>query len=324
MKTSALIHQTLSAPEFHERPPVLVDVGASGGIHAAWRAVAPYSICIGFDPDDRDFSTASGNRGFRECHVVRAIVTDRDAAEHVVHLTRSPYCSSTLMPSQEGLSGYAHSALFEVVGTATVPSTRLDTVLASHRLPRIDWLKTDSQGLDRRVFESLTAEQRTLVMIVELEPGIINGYEGEDKLDDVLEAFDTPDFWCASLQAKGAVRGNASVLARYIGQDAVTSLGASERACAGWVEIEYMNTFTDPGLQGVRDLLLGWVFATIRGHHGFALELADRGVKLHPDDSRFRHLVHHTAQGIRSRHRLGLVGRGMRKLRRMVFGRSTT
>jgi FkbM family methyltransferase len=322
MSTASLIDEILTSREIAARPPVLVDVGASGGIHSPWRPIARHSICIGFDPDDRDFSTTAGNRGFRECHVVRAIVTDRDAAEHTVYLTRSPYCSSTLRPRADVLAGYAHAPLFEVVGTATVPSTRLDTVLSTYGLDRVDWLKTDSQGLDRRVFESLTLEQRQRVLVAELEPGIIDGYEGEDKLSDVLEAFASPDFWCASLVAKGAVRGPADVLAKYLGPSLVSSLPATERTGAGWVEIEYINTFLSPALGNVRDLLLGWVFATLRGHHGFALELADRGATLYADDNRFRQLAARSAEGILFRHRRGLVGRGLHKLRRMVLGGS--
>jgi hypothetical protein len=324
MTTSSLIDQVLSSAEFSDRPPVLVDVGASGGIHASWRPIARCSICIGFDPDDRDFSTDGGNRGFRDCHVVRAIVTDRDAAEHAVYLTKSPYCSSTLRPRTDVLAHYAHAGLFEVVGMTTAPSTRLDTVLAAHGLDRIDWLKTDSQGLDRRVFESLTPEQRKRALVVELEPGVMNGYEGEDKLEDVLAAFATPDFWCASLIAKGAVRGSAAILAKYLGAATLPSLPVTERTGAGWVEIEFLNTFANPGLHTVRDLLLGWVFATLRGHHAFALELADTGCGLFSDDSRFPRLADQSARGIVARHRTGLIGRGLRKVRRMILGSPNT
>jgi len=320
MNTVTLIDRVLSFPELVDRPPVLVDVGASGGIHAPWRPIAKRAICIGFDPDERDFVTDTGNRGFRECHVVRAIVADRDTDEQTVYLTSSPYCSSTLRPRHDELSGYAHAGLFEVVGTATVPSTRLDTVLAAKGLDRVDWLKTDSQGLDQRVFESLTPEQRRRALVVELEPGIVNGYEYEDKLEDVLTAFSNPDFWCASLVAKGAVRGSADVLAKYLGPRMLPSLPVTERTGAGWAEIEYLNTFANPALRTVRDLLLGWVFSTLRGHHAFALELADLGTGLFTHDPRFPMLADHSARGIVSRHRTGLIGRGFRKLRRMMFG----
>jgi hypothetical protein len=36
-------------------PPILVDIGASGSLQKQWRALAPFSICIAFDADTRDF-----------------------------------------------------------------------------------------------------------------------------------------------------------------------------------------------------------------------------------------------------------------------------
>jgi FkbM family methyltransferase len=324
MKTAGLIDSVLSSAEFVVRPPVLVDVGASGGIHASWKPIARYSICIGFDPDDREFSTAGGNRGFRECHVVKAIVTDRDSANSTVYLTKSPYCSSTLRPRLDQLAKYAHAGLFAVVGTTTVPSARLETVLANFGIDSVDWLKTDSQGLDRRVFESLSPELRKRTMVVELEPGIMDGYDGEDKLEDILDVFAGTDFWCASLLAKGAVRGSAKVLERHLGPAMLSSLSTTEKIGAGWVEIEFINAFDNPKLHTARDLLLGWVLATLRGHHAFAIEVADTGNELFPDDLRFRQLLENSAAGIMMRHRTGLIRRGLRKLSRVVFGNSNT
>jgi FkbM family methyltransferase len=316
----SIYEEILASPEFVDRPPVLVDVGAAGGIHAPWRPIARQSVCLAFDPDDRDLAAARGDRGYRRCHVVRAIVTDRDAPAVDLHLTASPHCSSTLRPRADALAAYAHASLFDVVGTAQVPSIRLETALAEHGLERIDWLKTDSQGLDRRVFESLSPLQRQSALVVDLEPGILDGYDGEDKLRDVLDAFDADHFWCAALVARGAVRGSADVLTRYLGGSMLPVLPATERTAAGWVEIEYVNTFRDPAVRGVRDLLLGWVFSSLLGHHAFALELADLGTRLHPADDRFPRLANLSVRGIRGRHRSGLVGRGLRKLRRMIVG----
>jgi hypothetical protein len=49
-----LIRKILSRNEFREQPPVLLDVGASGSIHPKWTAIAPYSVCIAFDADNRE------------------------------------------------------------------------------------------------------------------------------------------------------------------------------------------------------------------------------------------------------------------------------
>ena len=40
----------VTAKLFKEQPFFLVDVGASGGIHAQWQVFMPYLRAIGFDP----------------------------------------------------------------------------------------------------------------------------------------------------------------------------------------------------------------------------------------------------------------------------------
>jgi hypothetical protein len=81
-------------------------------------------------------------------------------------------------------------------------------------------------------------------------------------------------FWMADMTVHGSQRiGDtarkelSSMLARNAHHLVKTS--------PGWAEVTYINTFT--GDWSRRDLLLGWVLATIRGQHGFALELALKG-----------------------------------------------
>ena len=50
----SLLERILSEPELTAAPPVLVDVGAAGGMHRAWRTLAPHAIGIGFEPDTRE------------------------------------------------------------------------------------------------------------------------------------------------------------------------------------------------------------------------------------------------------------------------------
>src|SRR4051812_19447084 len=83
------LDQVLQRPEFVERPPVLVDIGASGQIHHAWKRLARYSICIAFDADDRDFSAAAKrSHPYRTLHLHNNIISDLDRKELDFYLTR--------------------------------------------------------------------------------------------------------------------------------------------------------------------------------------------------------------------------------------------
>ena len=59
-----------------------------------------------------------------------AIVADPLRTEAHFYLTRSPYCSSTLLPDETALADYLFADQFVVEGQATVRATTLEAVLA--------------------------------------------------------------------------------------------------------------------------------------------------------------------------------------------------
>src|SRR5687767_10337238 len=97
-----IISAILESKYFLDKPPVLIDIGASGEINIKWKLVAPYSTCIAFDADDRDFNLKEVNDSrFRKLITINRIVTADDRKELNFYLTSSPYCSSLLMPDYQ-------------------------------------------------------------------------------------------------------------------------------------------------------------------------------------------------------------------------------
>ena len=177
----SLIDEVLARPELVERPPVLVDVGASGEIHRDWAKLAPYALCIAFEPDARELGwVEKQGLGYRRLVVYRAVLTDRETESAEFHLTRSPYCSSTLRPLGDRLAPWSFHALFEVTETTLLSAVTLARVLAEQKVERVDWFKTDSQGTDLRLFRSLGEERLVRVLAAQFEPGILAAYEHED------------------------------------------------------------------------------------------------------------------------------------------------
>jgi hypothetical protein len=312
-----VIHRVLESEELRRQPPVLVDVGASGEVHDAWSPIARWSIGVGFDPDSRERPADEPiSRAFREWHFVPSIVSPRNTDRETLYLTKSPFCSSTLKPLTDELSHYTFSDLFTVIGTTTVLSTTLSDALAKLGLSNIDWLKVDTQGTDWQIVESLPPALRTSMMIVDLEPGVMRAYESEDTLAKVLASFEKSAFWCSSLSSLGPVRGSRPVLSKYLPETMQRHYDRTERPAAGWVNIQYMNSFLDPEIASVRNLLLGWVLATLQRFHPFALELADLGIRRFGDE-RFSLLAEASAAGIRGRVRWSRGTRVFRKIGRL-------
>jgi hypothetical protein len=125
-----IIDTILSREEFRDDPPVLMDIGASGNIHPEWKEISKYSVCIAFDPDEREMGyTTNLNSSFRKLLVIPSIVTERDENSAKFYLTKSPYCSSLLEPDKEALRDWVFSDLFEVNEIKTLNATTISATL---------------------------------------------------------------------------------------------------------------------------------------------------------------------------------------------------
>jgi FkbM family methyltransferase len=273
-----VVDRILALPELEAAPPVLVDVGAAQGIHPPWRRIAKYSVCVAFEADERELdSVTSEAAGFRRLTTYNAIAAERASAAELFHLTASPFCSSRLAPRLDALGRYAFAPLFEVEQTVELRALELSAALAELGLERIDWIKIDSQGTDLRLFRSLSDHLARSVLVAELEPGIIDAYEDEDLLADVLLEMRGRGFWVSELTVRGSTRIDSGLARRAIGDRASRFLDGCHKPAPGWAEIAYFSDFADDEAFGKRELLLGCAFAFLHGHNAFALELATRG-----------------------------------------------
>jgi hypothetical protein len=265
--------------ERHNLHPVLFDVGASGAPRDTWELIARYSTFVGFDADRREIEERTGT-GYRRSVIVNEAVTAEEDKEAVTFfLTRSPYCSSTLEPDLKAQADYAIAEYFEVERKIEASATTLDAVIARLCLERIDWLKVDSQGTDLRLFNSLRPDVRDRVLCVEMEPGLIAGYKGEDVFTDVHRDMVQQGFWLSEANVCGSTRMRRSSMRRL--QQLLPGIDPDgvQRRCRpspGWVEATYLRSIEQLSGRGapVVDYVLLWAFAVMRRQWGFALDVA--------------------------------------------------
>jgi hypothetical protein len=200
--------------------------------------------------------------------------------QQALHLTRSPQCSSTLRPRTAALGEWAFAEFFAVTETRAVPATTLAAALAEQKLGRVDWLKCDTQGIDLKLYLSLPEEWRARMLAVEFEPGLIDAYEGEDKLADVLAAMAREPFWLAELEVGRTPRGRPALLAKRLGAGAVPWVRRLGPGAPAWANARFLrDVAARPDALDRRAYLLAWVFATITGQHGYALTVAAAGAQ---------------------------------------------
>jgi len=279
-----IFNEIFSSKELIAKPPVLVDIGASGKIHSEWKSISRYSICIAFDPDIREMRYLKNIRKkFKELHIIDKIATHKSDKNIDFYLTDSPFCSSTLRPNMKELNNYSFSNLFKIVDKKRYEAVNIKRVINNLKTSSIDWFKTDSQGTDLKLFKFLDEKIIKNILVADFEPGIINAYEGEDKLYSVMEYMDNQPFWICSMTVNGPERVKQSFLnneniAKYFKY----GNGLCDSS-PGWAEVTYFNNFEAIKPLTRRKLLLGCVFAIIKNQLGFGLELAYKGEKLYND-----------------------------------------
>ena len=268
-----IIKKILRMEVFQSRPPLLIDVGASGELNRKWRLIAPYSICIAFDADDREFHISEHtDKTYKKLIVFNRVVTSEPTEKADFYFTRSPFCSSLLQPDNEKLKPWSFSSLFEIQKKVQLEAITLSQALSQINIDYIDWFKTDTQGTDLSLFKTLPAHLSRNILVAEFEPGIIDAYFMEDKLYSVMEYLHKNGFWLSSMEPKGTQRLNEEYKNRF-GDFAVRKI-IKRSPC--WVEVSYLRELysTDE-----RQILLLFIFALLEKQYGFALEIADWGSK---------------------------------------------
>lgn len=278
----SLVDRIFQEPELKAAPPVLVDVGAAGGVTPIWRSIARHSIGVGFEPDARDATRlGAASRVFGRWIYCQGLVAPAVSGDgrKAFHLTQSPHCSSLLRPRADLLQDWLFADFFKVDKITDMPAVTLPSALSAYGIERVDWLKCDTQGVDLGIYRSLPAVWRQRMLAVEFEPGLIDAYEGEDKFWQVLQAMEAEPFWIAGLQVCGTQRGNAEQFRVLLGPKTTKWIGRLASTSPGWVNVRYLRDHAkEPEVLDRRGFLLAWVFADLLGEHSHGLMVARAGL----------------------------------------------
>lgn len=271
-----IVNDLLSSLGIH---PVLVDIGAGGALPQIWDRIASSSIYMGFEPNEKEIPAIPTGRFYKEIMVNKAVTCDPQKNSVLFYLTKSPACSSTLRPDEKSLANFLFYDLFTVEREAVVGAATFDSILASRSLPCVDWFKTDSQGTDLRLFNSLKDEIRSRVLAVDIEPGLIDAYIGEDLFVDVHRNLTQNGFWLSDLNIGTAVRMRKSTLQEVVSAHNDINYHVLEnrvKKSPGWCEARYLRSLEWLAQKGFakRDYILLWAFAFLDDQLGFALDIA--------------------------------------------------
>jgi len=263
-----LLDKIFLSPYFESKPLVLLDIGASGGIHEKWKTIAQHAVCICVDADSRDFTTGSSSSPYQKVVRVDKVITAEKKDSCTFYLTKSPYCSSSLRPDLEGVSNWIFAEYFQVEKEVDLPAVTLEQVCNENQISYIDWVKLDSQGTDLRLFNAIPEPVKNKVVVAELEPGIISAYQGEDKLYTVLGTFDKLGFWLSDFKVKGVQRGTNELTAKF----GTYRVDHFIRTSPCWGELTFLR---ETNKLEIRELLVLLAAAIVEFQYGFAIQVCD-------------------------------------------------
>lgn len=294
-----IIEKLLNTEELINQPPVLIDIGASGQLNKDWEKISKYSICLAFDADERDFEyTKNKNKSFKKLHIVNSIVADFSKEKSDFYLTKYPHCSSLLEPNFDELQNWAYGKFFEIQEIVQLKTTSLKDSLDDLGLDYVDWYKSDSQGIDLRLFKNLGEPIYSNVIVAEFEPGFINTYKNEDLILEILEFISsTNKFWLSDFIVKGSQRVSSNLFNELFGLGIKNKLAKHlVRKSPGWAEVIFFNNFNQDNITK-RNLYMAWIISTIKNQHGFAVEIAEKA-KLKYNEVIFDELINHSKNGM--------------------------
>jgi len=172
---------------------IWVDVGAhEGETTFPYAAADPSLLVYAFEPNLHAASRIMGR--LRNYVVLPIAVAERDGSAEL-QLNAYEQSSSLLPADQAGVKSWITEQKFNVVGTVTVPTMRLDTFMNGAGIASIDYLKIDAQGLDLQVVKS-AGERLKDVVKVQLEATTVSyrQYEGAPGKEVIIDYMESKGF----------------------------------------------------------------------------------------------------------------------------------
>jgi FkbM family methyltransferase len=183
-------------------PKVIYDIGAyRGGWSKAASEVFPAAEFVMFDAnaDNESHLAATGRR------YLIAALSSEDVAEKPLFLPQTGDSTGTSL-YVENTSHYAK----ENLQVRTVPTMRLDSIVAKQRLPRPDLVKLDVQGAELDVMKGAMDALSTCNAMI-LETSFVTYNKSAPLIADVLAALDRAEWKCVDICELHRTKGDVAL-----------------------------------------------------------------------------------------------------------------
>lgn len=247
-----------------------LDLGASGGSYTPFQRVKDFSHIIEVDPDNREFNSRSDKH---TTIIPAAVAADNKADSILLHLTKSPYCSSSLLPNMERLQNFSYAEKFEVLKTIKVPATSLDSIVKETG-KKLNWIKLDTQGTELGILKSLGDENWPELLCCDIEASLYEHYHGACTLPELHEFMLSKGFAISTIKNQERIR----MTPQQFGQ--LYNIGISYKALSKWPtssEIRYIRSIDHSAtISDIANAIKLWTISYHNHDYSYCFFLADK------------------------------------------------
>jgi FkbM family methyltransferase len=174
-----------------DNPLIIVDVGASGGIHERWLKYGSGIKTILFEPDYEEFKKLVSKKSENSLVINSALAEKSKVVDF--NICKKQQVSSIYTPNQHLLHRYEDSERFNIERTVSLKADSLDNLLQKENINEIDFIKIDAQGSELDILKGATNFYENLIGL-EVEVEFIELYHKQPLFSEVNSFIESKGF----------------------------------------------------------------------------------------------------------------------------------
>ena len=178
-------------------PLILVDVGASGGVHKRWHHYGVGVKTILFEPDYEEFVKLVSKKSENSLVINSALAEKSKIVDF--NICKWQEASSIYTPNQSLLDRYEDSERFNIERTVSLEADSINSLLQKENINEIDFIKIDTQGSELDILKGATSFYDNLIGL-EVEVEFIELYQKQPLFSEVNSFIESKGFSLVDLK----------------------------------------------------------------------------------------------------------------------------
>jgi len=188
------------APFIESVSPVMMDVGARGGLDEDFLAAAWATKAVGFEPDAAECQRLNSRPAYpwREAKYLPTAI-GKEFGSGTLQIPRNPVGASLLHHNEAMVPIFGHPELHQIQNSVPVSTTTLDHAMRKLELVTVDYLKVDVEGAELDVLSGAKQALCT-ASAIKVECSFLEQRKGQPLIWEVGDTLGKSGYVCAEVR----------------------------------------------------------------------------------------------------------------------------